>query len=387
MAADDDEDGEEVMKIEHQAAAFVLGRGGSTKRKIERVSECRLDLDEKDGTIRMRGTKAHRDKAREYVDIVNQQRESSNNGPPVRVEIEGRNDLTVVSVPGDCCGFVMGKGGATLRSMEEEWNTLMCFAKVEDKEKLCIFGNFRARHGCELKIMSAIEHKRKGHCVDGDELLFDKRIPSDQNEEGWDVETRLLLDDDYAYALGARGSTRRKLAKASGCILEYVGHLACMAGYQKERQRAQEYLRWLLEQRTSSMGPIDTEDRDDLTTMTVPTKSVGFVTGHKGEGLRFVEQRTGTFMFTNPASKEDEGSEQLLIFGCVEADRRKAKEIIEDRIQDHERGVRTVLNLVVPGASLPVVPVAAARSYAVADADAAAAVPLRIPSGFSTGCG
>ena len=30
---------------------------------------------------------------------------------------------------------------------------------------------------------------------------------------------------------GAPGSTRRKLAAAAGCIIEYVGRLACMAGY------------------------------------------------------------------------------------------------------------------------------------------------------------
>eukprot|EP01052_Picozoa_sp_SAG31_P000687 SAG31_NODE_20_length_34168_cov_33.651296_13_plen_272_part_00 len=256
------------MKIDHAAAAFVLGRGGSTKRKIERVSECNLDLDEKDGTIELRGTQEQRDRARDYVNFVDQQRTGA-----VVVDVD-RTDLTVVAVPEDCCGFVMGKGGATLRSMEEEWGTLMCFAKVDDREKLCIFGNFRARHGCELKIMSAIEHKRRGHCVDGDQLLFDNRIPSDQNEDGWDVDTILLADDDFAYALGARGSTRRKLAKASGCIIEYVGRLACMAGYPTERERANEYLKWLLEQRTGKMATVDITDRDDVTAMEIKQASL-----------------------------------------------------------------------------------------------------------------
>lgn len=135
----EDDEGVEMMDIDHAAAAFVLGRGGSTKRKIERVSECRLDLDEKRGTIELRGTKSRRDKARDYVNFVDQQRTGA-----VIVDVN-RNDLTVVAVPEDCCGFVMGRGGATLRSMEEEWGTLMCFAKVDDREKLCIFGNFRAR--------------------------------------------------------------------------------------------------------------------------------------------------------------------------------------------------------------------------------------------------
>ena len=30
----------------------------------------------------------------------------------------------------DCVGYVMGRGGQVLRSMEEEWGTLMFFAKT-----------------------------------------------------------------------------------------------------------------------------------------------------------------------------------------------------------------------------------------------------------------
>jgi hypothetical protein len=39
----------------------------------------------------------------------------------------------------------------------------------------------------------------------------------------------MLTGDNFSYALGAKGSTRRKLAAASGCIIEYVGKLACFA--------------------------------------------------------------------------------------------------------------------------------------------------------------
>lgn len=37
----------------------------------------------------------------------------------------------------------------------------------------------------------------------------------------------MLTGENFSYALGAKGSTRRKLAAASGCIIEYVGKLAC----------------------------------------------------------------------------------------------------------------------------------------------------------------
>lgn len=41
-----------------------------------------------------------------------------------------RPDLSVVEVPEDCVGYVMGKQGTTLRGMEDEWGTLMFFAKA-----------------------------------------------------------------------------------------------------------------------------------------------------------------------------------------------------------------------------------------------------------------
>jgi hypothetical protein len=49
----------------------------------------------------------------------------------------------------------------------------------------------------------------------------------------------MLDDDEYPYALGQKGATKRKLAAASGAILEYVGHMACIAGYPEERKRGQ----------------------------------------------------------------------------------------------------------------------------------------------------
>ena len=100
------------------------------------------------------GDATQRRRARDYVQFVTQQRIG-----PVHINLDdgGRDDLTVVDVPEDCVGFVMGRGGNTLRSMEEEWGSLMFFAQVrepgqEEIEKLCIFGSVRSRRGAELKV-------------------------------------------------------------------------------------------------------------------------------------------------------------------------------------------------------------------------------------------
>jgi len=202
----------EIMEIETAAAAFVLGRGGSTKRKIERVSETRMDLDERRGTIEIRGTPAQRQKARDYVNFVDMQRRGS-----VEVNTATRNDITVVAVPEDCCGFVMGKGSNMLRSIEEEWSTLMCFAKVDDREELlCIFGNFSNRRGAELEVMAVLERNKPGYYVDREELLFTTRAANDVDDEGWAVDTEMLHEDEFLYAFGANHNFRLKLTKASG---------------------------------------------------------------------------------------------------------------------------------------------------------------------------
>ena len=51
-----------------------------------------------------------------------------------------------------------------------------------------------------------------------------------------------------------QGSTRKKLASASGCILEYIGDIAVMAGNRDERRRCWDYLNWLLKQRKGALN-------------------------------------------------------------------------------------------------------------------------------------
>ena len=48
----------------------------------------------------------------------------------------------------------------------------------------------------------------------------------------------MLKPDELSYALGKKGMTRKKLARSSGCIVEYVGHTVFMAGEPDERKRA-----------------------------------------------------------------------------------------------------------------------------------------------------
>jgi len=335
---------ERTLDVDKDDAAFILGRGGSTKKKIAKVAGCEIDLEERDSTICLRGTEKECDRAEDYLDFVKQQRLG-----PVTINLDRkRDDFTAYRVPEDCIGFVMGRNGATLRSMEEEWGVLMFFAKTKvggrdqdasGAESLCIFGDLAARRGAEVKVMSAVEHKHPGYCVSSrNELRELERVPGDEDVDGWGCDTMPLSEESYSYVLGSKGNTRRKLAKASGCVIEYVGRLACFAGYKKDRRRGRDYLTWLLEQRKGASVVDNPRDRDDCTVVKVPSESIAFITGHRGESLREVEKETGTFCFSDgDRNDRNKQIENLLIFSYSRDARNRAADLIEDRIDEHKR--------------------------------------------------
>ncbi|KAL8426656.1 hypothetical protein Efla_005913 [Eimeria flavescens] len=332
-----------VMEIQDDDASFILGAGnllvarcdtsgGRTKRKLSHVCGAELNIEERNGrtVLEMRGTKDTLERAKLYVGFVMQQRVGPVQLPP---DAQNRDDLTIIEVPHECVGYVTGRKGAGLRSVEEEWNTLMFFTdlrseKAGQTERLAIFGSQRARRGSELKVMSAVEQKMPGY-------FTDNITEGSSSNEGFDTDYVAISEKDYSYALGQRGTTRKKLARASGAILEYVGRIAFVAGTLPERMRAKQYLQWLCMQRTSFVH-VDTMGRDDCEVVNLPLDAVAYVTGSKGSNLRRVEEETGTFIFLDGA--RGGGEERLLIF-CYDPDaRRRARMRIEERIDEKLSG-------------------------------------------------
>ena len=127
---------------------------------------------------------------------------------------------------------------------------------------------------------------------------MEERRRGDEPPEDWEVETIMLEGEEFSYALGSGGSTRRKLAAASGCVLEYVGRMACFSGARVDRRRAKDYLKWLLKQRHGGVT-VEYESRDDVIPVAVPSGSMAFITGKKGDALREIEKASGTFCFFN----------------------------------------------------------------------------------------
>lgn len=304
----------DYLTISDEDAAFVMGPGGKTKKKIAAVSGAGLEL--KSNRLEITGTKEQRERCKKYVQLVMAQRV----GPVRLVDAGEHGDLSILEVPADAVSFVTGRQGSFLRLVEEEFGALLFFidfdkANRRDRlEKLAIFGSERERRGAELKVMAAIEMKQPGYFTN-----HDRTLPPSSPAEGFDTDRMPIAEEDYSYALGKGGATRKKIARASGCIIEYVGRLAYLSGLKTERERARAYLVWLFAQR---IGPVEVNyvGRTDVTVVEVPKECVGFVTGHKGISLRSIEDATGTFCFIE-GGREDPNRDPkpLLIFGQPDA--------------------------------------------------------------------
>merc|ERR550537_2046094 len=135
-----------------------------TRRKLAKSSGCIVEY--VGHVVHMAGTMSQRTRARQYLKWLFMQLEG-----PVNFDYTKRTDCTIVDVPANCVGYVMGARRETLGKIEEEWGVLMFFmnshkgekSRSRDVEKLAIFGSKRMRRGAELKVMSAVEGKEPGY--------------------------------------------------------------------------------------------------------------------------------------------------------------------------------------------------------------------------------
>merc|ERR1719502_2399382 len=97
--------------------------------KIARVAECEIELFERDLVLEFRGSKLQRKRGKKYAEGVMAQR----TGPVSITEDYDDGDLTMLQVPQEAVGFVTGRAGNFLRTIEEEWGVLMFFCEVDGK--------------------------------------------------------------------------------------------------------------------------------------------------------------------------------------------------------------------------------------------------------------
>jgi len=311
--------GNENLEIDDDLWKMVMGKGGRTRLKIERVSGCRVTAnipsrcelhDDIPKLLKFTGTGKQRRDAMRYVRLVMQQLR------PVSAYIrQGKvcvnaddiaESCTVVRVPSAHIGMVTGTGGAYMRTLEDEYGVMLSFADISgtegivDGENLLIFGNPPGRRGAQLSVMCAIEKQEPGYYTQAFYDCGETYDPDVDLTGHWATDTKVMLnEDDMVYMVGKGGSQRKRLAVASGCVVQYVGNIVFMTGTRSQRSYAQEYIELLFQQRDAGRHAMefDTNDRQDCTAVQIPEEYAGYFIGGSRKFLSKLEDQWGALLF------------------------------------------------------------------------------------------
>lgn len=244
-------------------------------------------------------------------------------------------DLTVVEVPNS---FFSNNLQSLLKQIEDEYGVMCGYVQYGDASEssfVVVVGGTRPRRAAELKLMTTVETKQRGfytHRIVRDDQTATER-PWFVSTEDFDTDSYPISEQNLSFALGNKGSIRKKLAIASGCILEYVGEVAYLSGSLAERTRGRDYLKWVLQQLEGEVTVGDYAKRTDVSALLLTKRAAGFVNGNKGKALRTIEELTGTFCFIGKSTKAD----TRLLFVCgSEAARASAMHSLEKYVNQYK---------------------------------------------------
>jgi len=156
--------------------------------------------------------------------------------------------------------------------------------------------SLRSRMRARLRLENTVEQKHLDHYSQHYEI-------GNCEDEGVGRDVVEMWPDDITWAVGKKGRNKITLQNASGCAIEYIGTKALIVGTAPERERARQYLQWLLEQRPKEKGHGDRslsipasilETRSDLTVVQITTEEKQKL---DFETLSTIEQESSTFIF------------------------------------------------------------------------------------------
>ena len=129
----------ERVDLSEQDVAYLVGKMGATRMRLERFSGAVLKIDR--DIAEVEGTPQQRMLAKLAISITLQQRDHG----AVAVdfdELERRPDVSTFDVPRETVGFLLGAKGSTLRAMETNHKVFMFFNndRIREGKSVCCAG-------------------------------------------------------------------------------------------------------------------------------------------------------------------------------------------------------------------------------------------------------
>lgn len=138
----------------------------------------------------------------------------------------------------------------------------------EASEFVGIFGSASHRINAEVRFLSIMSQKCQEHV----EAQFPEKATTEvkldeKSDDGFGMTTRWLDPQDMPVAIGKGGSMRKKIARVSGCIVEYGGRVAIFVGPRSNRAVADKLMTVVLNMRKGT-------DSDDKTQMVIDPETI-----------------------------------------------------------------------------------------------------------------
>eukprot|EP00924_Labyrinthula_sp_SR-Ha-C_P008134 maker-scaffold_11-snap-gene-4.44-mRNA-1 protein AED:0.04 eAED:0.04 QI:59/1/1/1/0/0/3/117/494 len=360
------------LELGDREISYLLGKKGATKEKLQRLCNAELRVRNDSNVLDITGGREEVWRGACLVSCLLQDREGC-----ARLDLaDDWPPLTLIPVP-PALDEEIGSN-RFLRDLESEFKVLLFHCKAyrgEDKilfeepykSVLCAFGTRRGRIGANLRLLSSFYLRQQNGSANLEKIddyfakipledklksmkdepmdKFDTRLgPMESGSyadgaDNWGMDQLEISDEDYGYVLGKKGSTKKKLANASGALIEYFDKKCVVLGYAAQRSRAKEYLEWMLKTKHQIPITVQTDGRDDCIVLDVDSTAIGFIQGKRGQYKRDVESFTQTLIFMQDKNFDTEkpvepGLTRFLICGNLVENRNRARGFLCRRVDE-----------------------------------------------------
>ena len=340
----------EIMEVPDHCVGLVIGRGGEQISQIQSQTNCRVQMSGESDASRMRqctlqGSKAAVDKARSLINDVIQR--AGNRPPPNRPgqNFEGNmggasRSITVeMSIPGAKCGLVIGKGGETIKNIQEQAGVKMVMIQESQDsgtlpKPLRITGDPEKVQNAR-RLVEEILQSREDHPPGGQRFGF----PGGQYAIGQrSVGEVIVPRASVGMIIGKGGETIKRLAAESGAKIQFKpdedqttpDRCAVIQGTTEQIAKATQFISELVNKSGVGSG-------SEMFYMHVPSNKTGLVIGKGGETIKQICAESGAHVELS-RDPPPNGSEKVFIIKGTPYQIHHAQHIIRIKVGDIQPG-------------------------------------------------
>lgn len=298
----------ETMEVPDHCVGLVIGRGGEQISQIQSQTQCRVQMAGESDANHMRqctlqGSKMAVDRARAMINEVIQR--AGNRPPPNRsggghtfepsLGGAARQVTFEMSIPGAKCGLVIGKGGETIKNIQEQAGVKMVMIQESQDsgaapKPLRIIGEPEKVENAR-RLVEEILQSREDHPPGGRSFGFPGgQYGMSQRSVGEVIVPRASV----GMIIGKGGETIKRLAAESGAKIQFKpdddqttpDRCAVIQGTTEQIAKATQFISELVNKSGAGGG-------SEMFYMHVPSNKTGLVIGKGGETIKQICAESG----------------------------------------------------------------------------------------------